>query len=88
MLSAIDVCDADNVIKALVYAYCKQSRGNVIRVPQVILEGLEFLLYLVTKETQQCAESSILFRADSFSTKVFLPCNVHTYHRHSNSTRG
>ena len=32
--------------------------------------GLEFLIYLISKETVVCPEPSQLFRADSYATKV------------------
>ena len=29
LLSSLDVCESDNILKALVYTFCKQSRGDL-----------------------------------------------------------
>lgn len=70
LLTSLDVCESDNILKALVYAFCRRARGLTFTFTWFISLGLEFVLYLISKETHLCTDSAVLFRADSFATKV------------------
>ena len=45
---------------------------NKLNLSSNFSSGLEFLMYLISKETQLCPEPSQLFRADSYATKVIM----------------
>ena len=56
---AAGVTEADRLSKALLYFYQKQGRG------------LEFILFLVSREISETTDASVLFRANSPATRAF-----------------
>ena len=56
---ASGVTEADHLAKALLYFYQKQG------------QGLEFILFLISREISETAEPSVLFRANSPATRAF-----------------
>lgn len=56
---AAGVTEADRLSKALLYFYQKQGKG------------LEFILFLVSREIAETSDASVLFRANSPATRAF-----------------
>lgn len=72
MLDFIELSDAENICKALVYVYAQHGRGTLFQNFYFNSSALDLITHLVDKETKECEETASLFRANSCATKVKL----------------